>query len=70
MSMVSELSVNNDEQVVFLFNKSKDECGEILKTINGAEEAKSEVDRLRQQGLPAYYSSKHYYEVIKNRRGL
>lgn len=50
----------NEKQVVFLFDNRNDTITETLGEFDTVEQAKAEVQKLRGQGLPAFYAAKNY----------
>lgn len=50
-----------DKQVVFFFDARDDTVSEVLGEFDTIPEAQAEVDKLRKQGLPAFYGAKGFY---------
>lgn len=50
-----------EKQVVFLFDSRNDTITEVLGEFNTVPEAAAETEKLRGQGLPAFYATKSFY---------
>jgi len=56
---------NNSPQTVFLYDDKTDSVSTILNEFPSAQEAEAEVNKLRNQGLPAYYAAKGYIDNLR-----
>lgn len=54
------IKTKQQSQVVFLFNMKENIISELLGTYDDSESAIKEVEKLRKQGLPAFYASEGY----------
>jgi hypothetical protein len=50
------------KQVVFIFDADNDTITGVLSEFNTVQEAQAEVEKLRKQGIPAFYGAKGVYE--------
>jgi len=56
---------NNSPQTVFLYDDKTGSVSTILNEFPNAQEAEAEVNKLRSQGLPAYYAAKGYIDNLR-----
>jgi len=56
---------NNGPQTVFLLDDKTGSVSAILNEFPNAQEAEAEVNKLRSQGLPAYYTAKGYIDNLR-----
>ena len=56
---------NNSPQTVFLYDDKTGSVSTILNEFPNAQEAEAEVNKLRNQGLPAYYAAKGYIDNLR-----
>ena len=52
---------SNNDQVVFLYGNKDDKVTEVISEYPSAQEAQAEVEKLKKQGLPAFYGPKGDY---------
>ncbi len=61
----TQMPTPNGPQTVFLLDDKTGAVSTILNEFPNAQEAEAEVNKLRSQGLPAYYAAKGYIDNLR-----